>query len=363
MTLIPLTIFDAAVCGSPNLYALLILRFVAGTFGCSTMTNAGGIISDMFLAEMRGLAMGVFGAMPWLGPVIGPIAGGFLSNASNWRWVAAVVALFAAVICVLHLLFLPETYHPVLLRTRAAMLQKATGKVYRCEADATEKFDLKQLVVTQLKVPYILLFTEPIVGILSLYMALVFGILYMQFYAFPLVFTHDRGWSPGVSALTFIGMSVGSNLALLYMVLVGNPAYRRKLHTEGYQPPEARLPSAVVGATILPVGLIIFAWTAVPKTIHWIVPVLATVPWGAGMVLVFLACQNYLVDAYLPTAASVIAGGTVVRSVLGGVLPLFTADMYKALGIHGAGSLIAGIGFLFVPMPMWVIGAAGAEYR
>lgn len=70
------------------------------------------------------------------------------------------------------------------------------------------------------------------------------------------------------------------------------------------------------------------------------------------MVALFLACQNYLVDAYLPTAASVIAGGTISRSIIAVILPLFTADMYKALGIHGAGSLTAGIAFIFLPMPL-----------
>lgn len=59
MTLIPFTIFQAGVCGSNNIVTLLLLRFFAGMFGCSTMTNAGGIISDMFTAKDRGLAMGV----------------------------------------------------------------------------------------------------------------------------------------------------------------------------------------------------------------------------------------------------------------------------------------------------------------
>lgn len=103
-----------------------------------------------------------------------------MSPAAGWRWVAAVVALFAGVLCIGHLLFLPETYHPVLLRNRAAALSAATGKVYRCEADVIKKFDLRTLVVNQLKVPYILLFTEPIVCILSIYLALVFGILYVS---------------------------------------------------------------------------------------------------------------------------------------------------------------------------------------
>lgn len=132
------------------------------------MTNAGGIIADMFDADQRGMAMGVFGAMPWLGPAVGPAIGGFLGQARGWRWVAAVAALFAATISVVHLIILPETYQPVLLRARANRLSDMTGKVYRSERDAAKPFNLKELILTQLKVPYILLFTEPIVCILCL---------------------------------------------------------------------------------------------------------------------------------------------------------------------------------------------------
>jgi len=146
---------------------------------------------------------------------------------------------------------------------------------------------------------------------------MVFAILYMQFTSFPIVFQQYRGWSPGEGSLAFIGIAVGSNSALAWIIFFGNPAYSRKLSREGHLPPEERLNSAIVGAIILPIGLFIFAWTCVPAKIHWIVPILACVPYGMGIVLVFLAVSNYLVDAYLPNAASVMAGGTVMRSILG----------------------------------------------
>lgn len=170
ITQIPFTAFDAAVCGSQSLYALLLLRFCAGIFGCCSMTNAGGIISDMFRAHQRGLAMGVFGAMPWLGPVVGPIVGGFLGQKAPWQWVAAVAAFFTAFLTFMHLVFLPETYAPVLLRSRAKTLTKADpgGRVYKSEQDVAKPFNTKRLVINQLKVPYILLFTEPIVFILCM---------------------------------------------------------------------------------------------------------------------------------------------------------------------------------------------------
>lgn len=72
-TYIPFTAFNAGACGSQSLNALLVLRFFAGTFGSSTMTNSGGIIADMFEAHDRGLAMGIFSVMPFLGPAIGPV--------------------------------------------------------------------------------------------------------------------------------------------------------------------------------------------------------------------------------------------------------------------------------------------------
>lgn len=167
-TYVPFTAFNAAVCGANNINTLLVMRFFAGTFGASTMTNSGGTIADLFNAQQRGLAMGVFAVMPMVGPAIGPLAGGFLSMNASWKWVAAVIALFAAVLTSISSLLLPETYAPVLLRRRAKRLSKVTGKVYRAQQDVAKPFDTKTLFLSQLKVPYILLFTEPIVALTAL---------------------------------------------------------------------------------------------------------------------------------------------------------------------------------------------------
>lgn len=312
--------------------------------------------------------------MPWAGPSLGPLIGGFLGQAAGWRWVAAVACLFVAMVTCSTLFFLPETYEPTLLRRRAKLLSAATGKVYRAPQDREGLLDVRKLLRVQLRVPWILLFTEPIVFILSLYMSVVFGILYvssqarpsvasvppkltaqMTFQSFPIVFQHYRHWGVGVGGLAFMGIMVGCNVGLAYMVLFGNKNYVRKYNAAGFLPPEARLPSAVFGAIIMPLAWLWFAFTCYPSSIPWIVPMLATVPFAAGMVLVFLAVQNYLVDAYLPTAACVIAAATVIRSLIGVILPLFTNDMYSALGPRWAGVLIAGLGFVFIPVPMVLI--------
>jgi hypothetical protein len=81
-------------------------------------------------------------------------------------------------------------------------------------------------------------------------------------------------------------------------------------------PPEARLPPAIVGAFALPIGLFWFAWTNYPS-INFMASIAAGVPFGFGMLLVFLPLMNYLIDAYLMYAASVLAANSVLRSLFG----------------------------------------------
>lgn len=101
--------------------------------------------------------------------------------------------------------------------------------------------------------------------------------------------------------------------------------------------PEARLVGCSVGACLLPIGLFWFAWTSTPN-IHWIVPVLASIPFGTGFLLIFTGMQLYLIDAYALYAASALASNAVLRAVSGAAFPLFTSAMYNKLGLHWAGT-------------------------
>jgi hypothetical protein len=94
-----------------------------------------------------------------------------------------------------------------------------------------------------------------------------------------------------------------------------------------------------------------FAWTGQYNSIHWIVPTLAGVFLSTSILLVFVAFLNYLTDTYLMYAASALAANTVCRSACAAAAPLFTQDMFDALGVGGGGSLIAGVACLLAPIP------------
>jgi len=327
-----LTFFNAGAAGSQNIQTLLILRFFAGAFGSSPLTNAGGVIADIFPASQRGIAMSVFAAAPFLGPTIGPIVGGFLAQTAGWRWVEGLMAIFTGTLWLMGAFLIPETYSPVILRRRAKKLSQMTGKVYksRMEVEKGEK-SLGSELKTAISRPWVLLFREPIVLLLSIYMAIIYGTLYMMFAAFPIVYQQNRGWSEGIGGLAFIGVAVGMMIAIAYTIPDNNRYNRVAEKNRGKAPPEARLPPSMLGSIFLPLGLFWFAWTNYPS-IHWSVSIIGTAPFGFGMVLVFLSIMNYLIDAYTIYAASVLAANSVLRSLFGAIFPLFTTC--KCLSLH-----------------------------
>ncbi|KAH3917303.1 hypothetical protein HBI56_119610 [Parastagonospora nodorum] len=351
-TYIIFTVFNAGAAGSQNIETLVILRFLAGAFGSSPLTNAGGVIADMFSASQRGVAMTIFATAPFFGPALGPIIGGFVCQNVGWRWNQGVMAIFTGVLWFICTILVPETYAPVLLSKRAKALSKKTGLVYMSKADVEQGTkSIGSVYKTALTRPWVLLFCEPIVLLFSIYMAIIYGTLYMLFGAFPIVFQRGRGWSQGIGGLSFIGVAVGMPIAVVYCIW-DNKRYNRAIEASksGVAEPEARLPPAFIGSIAIPIGMFWFAWTNQPS-IHWIVSIMAGAPFGFGMAVVFLSVMNYLVDSYLIYAASVLAASSVLRSLFGAAFPLFTSYMYADLGIHWASSIPAFLALACVPFP------------
>lgn len=169
-------------------------------------------------------------------------------------------------------LFAPETYAPTLLRQRAATLSKATGKVYRFRGDAAKPLEVGPLFRAALLRPWRFLL-EPIVFILSVYIAIIYGTLYLNFAAYPIVFQQGRGWSGGQQGLAFLGIAGGVAVAITLTVLMVNKAYVKASQKSGTPPPEERLPPAFAGGVACVIGLAGFAATCGPS-VHYIASIL-----------------------------------------------------------------------------------------
>ncbi|GAA5976462.1 hypothetical protein JCM10908_005508 [Rhodotorula pacifica] len=356
-------IFNIPCAVAKNVETLLVCRFLAGFFGSSPLTNSGGVISDMFSASERALAVSLYAAAPFAGPVLGPIVGGFVIMNTKWDWIFWILVIFSFVMLFAGSLN-PETYAPVLLRRRAAKLQAETGKVYRSMYDLHPMFaaPLPVKMKAALLRPFLLLIKEPICALFALYTACVYGMLYCFFGAFPLVYEYGRGWSPGVSGLAFIPVGLGMLGAIVANVF-DNKRYVRKLIAGGGIPlvPEERLPLCCVAGVVLPIGLFAFAWTS-QAHVHWIASMVFSAFFGFSMVAIFLSMLTYLVDAYLLMAASALAANSVLRSLFGFAFPLFTRQMFHAMGNSWALTFLAFVSLVLAPIP-FVFYRYGAKIR
>ncbi|KAG8716145.1 hypothetical protein FRC11_008626 [Ceratobasidium sp. 423] len=353
ISFLPFTLFHLGGALAHNIPTLLVTRFLAGAFGSSPLTNAGGTIADMFTAKDRGLASALFAMAPFAGPVLGPIVGGYVSESrAGWRWNFWIMFIFSAVMFVFGVLFVPETFAPVLLRRRARELHaESEGKLHyisKYEKGNTKTF--AEVMRINLSRPFVLLFQEPIVLLFSIYTALIYGTLYGLFAAFPVVFQRGRHFSPGEGGLAFLGVGLGIVIATCCTPISNKIYYHAMEKGNGVAPPEARLIMACVGAVLLPVSMTWFAWTTYPS-VHYIVPIIAGVPFGAGMLFVFTSVISYLIDSYTLYAASALAANAVMRSIMGAVFPLFTPRMYASLGDQWACMVFAFLALVCTPMP------------
>lgn len=331
-------------CGlAKNIGTLIICRLIDGTAFSAPMTLIGGSLADIWLGDERGKAMAVFSAAPFLGPVCGPIFGGLIADyTSTWRWIYWTFLIVAGVFYVLFILVVGETHHQTLLKRRAKKLRKDTGDDRYKALSELKVRSIGEIAKESFLRPFILL-SELIVLLITIYMSVVYGLLYMFFFAYPVVYSKGKGWSEAKTGIMFIPIGVGVIVASAIAPIINND-YNKKAQVfrdrGELPPPELRLRPMMVGCWFLPVGLFAYGWSSYPH-VSWAGPCFSGFACGLGFLSLYNPANNYIVDSYQHFAASGLAAKTFVRSIWGACVPLFTIQMYHRLGYEWASSLMA----------------------
>ncbi|KAH8891939.1 MFS general substrate transporter [Thozetella sp. PMI_491] len=338
-------IWSALATGSTS---LLLSRFVAGFFGSPAVTNSGGTLTDLWDRAERTVPLALFAGASFLGPVLAPCLGGvIIQHTRSWRWNFWVMTILTCIISVF-VFILPETYRPEIEEPKTENTNVSSQRLPA------------QKLCLNLARPWRMLFTEPILLLLSIYMAFLYGTLYLDFTAYPIIYRDLRGWPVGASSLSLLGIGLGIAIPVAASGYIER-IYLTHVQKFGTPQPEARLPHLVYTAWLIPVGLFWFAWTASPPT-HWISGVVAGVPFGFGLITILLGIMAYLADCYGAYAASALAANSLLRSTCGALFPLFGDKMYTTLGVTWATLVLAIVAFLLAPLP-WVFYTYGPRIR
>ncbi|PZD31927.1 MFS-1 domain containing protein [Pyrenophora tritici-repentis] len=283
---------------SKSFASVCVCRFFAGFFGSPALAVGAGTNADLFPSYRRAVTTSLFLMAPFVGPALGPVVGGFVAQYNNWQWTQWCM-LFITIVVYIAALPMKETYKPIILKKRAIK----AGILIK-----DEDKDIKRLFVLKF------------IG------------------------------------LTFISIAIGVFLGGMTAIIIDRTIYQKKhrkattsnkFHVE----PEHRLYSAMADCWGIFVGLFWFGWCA-DNGVHWGPTLVGAVPFAWGNICVFTSSALYLTDVYGPmNGASAMAANGIARYTLSAVFPLFTVQMYEALGIGCAASLLGFLALAMIPIP------------
>lgn len=224
--------------------------------------------------------------------------GGFVVKTKDWRW-TQWTTLFFSVAIYISCLFMRETYKRTILTSRARRL----GLSKSSRQPISTQTALHFITVTLIR-PMHMLFTEAVVGLLSLYVAFAFATVYAFYAAIPWTFERAYAFSITSQGLVFLGLTIGY-FGAIGIILTSARLLKERLRRRNAAVienagkavpanPEETLYLAMLGGPLLPVALFTTAWTA-RREVHWIVPVAAITMLGSGTLLIIVSkCYPFM---------------------------------------------------------------------
>jgi MFS family permease len=281
------------------------------------------------------------------------VLGGFITESIGWRFDFWIVLVAASIVTVLIQVLNKETSHKALIHRKTALLKRELGQVgLKSCYDDSHGQKTSRVLLTGLIRPLKMLVLSPIVFLLSLYIAFVFGVVYLLYTTIPTVFEETYGFDINQTGLVYLSLGLGNILGWLVCTFLSDRTVIRLAQAnDGHFEPEMRLTISIYFGIFLPVTLFWYGWSA-DKAAHWASTLFSLTPYGFGIMGLFLPITTYIVDSYPMYAASAIAANIIFRSIVGALLPLAGPPLYKSLGLGWGNSLLGFICVAMIPLPI-----------
>jgi len=272
---------------SNNIYLLLIFRAIQG-IGCSSVNSVGaGTISDVFFQEERGSAMGVYYLGALVGPAVGPILGGVMTDYIGWKSIFWLLAIISLISFVMIFIFLPETKIPP-----PPGVEEPKKSLNPVKPLAYLRFKNIRLVICMV------------------------CLIYASYYSINIGLPNDYGDKYGFNStytgFMYFGVGLGNVLGSLYGGRYSDFMLKRsqkKLSLKkkgGVIPSEGRLKSIIPGLILFPIGLLFHGWS-VNFVWPWYIPFISQFVVGFGMMFVFSSTSTYLVEQFPENSAAIMS--------------------------------------------------------
>lgn len=186
--------------------------FLSG-IGGSVPSIGSGILADCWRPDERGRSLSFYYFFPLIGPAVGSIIGAFITEYTSWHWMFYSTSILGATVQILSIFALPETYGPTILHWRAKRLKCSTGNSqFHTEYEELHK-SVADVLMQALVRPCKLLGTQPIVQALAIFIAYIYGLMYLALSTFPSVWVNIYKQRIDIAGLNYISLAFGFCLA------------------------------------------------------------------------------------------------------------------------------------------------------
>ncbi|KAF2150225.1 membrane transport protein [Myriangium duriaei CBS 260.36] len=347
-------------CGFANGSGMLLAaRLLAGFGSSAEFVVSSPVLGDIWPPEQRGLSFAISTFLPLLGPAIGPLLGGVITTALGWRWCFWILAVADVILMLLATVMLPETYGPLVLRRKAVRLTKETGRQHYTDLGARIQ-PLRTKFRHAVFRPVRLLVTQPIIQLMSLFLAFNYGTLFFVLTNYSTLWTDKYHESVQASGYHYIAIVIGYTIAAQGGARITDQLWQYlKRKRNGQTMPEYRVPLMIPGNVLILCGLLWIGWSAEKQT-QWAVVDTGAVIFGCGIVLSTQAMQQYVMESFPDYVASASAASQLLRGLFGFAFPLFAPVLYTSLG-YGWGNTTLALVYLVLassgPVLLWFYGS------
>jgi multidrug resistance protein len=264
ITMLVFLIFIMASGLAPNLQSHLVFRFLAGFFASTPLSCAGGTVADLWNPVEKSYAFPLYAIPAFTGPMIGQIIGSYIPTTLGWRWLEWIMLVLGGLVLVVVLIFQPETYGNLLLQWKAKILRKETGdKRYRAPMEMKRE-SLGQRLRISVSRPFAMFYSELIIILMSLYLTIMYIVLFTFLEGYTYIFGEAYGISEGLTSLCWAGMLIGTILPICVVPIVYSWTLKEyKRGNDSTIAPETRLWYAMLGgAPAVPISLFWMGWTS-----------------------------------------------------------------------------------------------------
>jgi MFS family permease len=213
------------------------------------------MMADLWKPAQRGKTYGLVTFTPLLGVAVGPIIGGIVAENIGWSWIFWIVSAGDGLLVAFGFFLIHESYAPTLLAKRAGDLRNENGQAYFTKHELSHPKLSQKLKIAMVR-PVRMLFGQPFVPLISIFLAYEFGVYCLAITTFADIFEQLYHQSVSISGLHYIAIAVGNTIGSQVGGWATDRVWKHlTAKAGGSTTPEYHVPLMIPGAIAMPIGL------------------------------------------------------------------------------------------------------------